>query len=125
MALKERMDVLIGEFADKIIGLMKEQLFGSMAGLVQAEAPVRRRPGRPVGSKSVKKRGPKGRRPGRPKKAKTAPTKTARKTVRKKRRNYPKCAFPGCRNNRFPRGGGYCGKHWRANKAGELATAKV
>ena len=125
MALKERMNALIGEFADKLVGLMQDQLFQSMASLGQAEAPVRRRRGRPAGSKSVKKPVRRGRRPGRPKKVKAAPTKAARKTVRKKRHNYPKCAYPGCNMNRFPRGGGYCGIHWRLFKAGEIAPAKV
>ena len=46
---------------------------------------------------------------------------TRRKT--KKPRNYPKCAFPGCNNNRFVRGGGYCGEHWHQHKAGKIGPA--
>lgn len=115
MALKERMNALIGEFAEKLVSLMKDQLFGSMASLGQAEVPVRRKRGRPAGSTSKKTRG---RKPGRPPKAAKASARPARKTVRKKRSNYPKCAFPGCKKNRFSRGGGYCGEHWRMQKAG-------
>lgn len=38
--------------------------------------------------------------------------------------NYPKCAFPGCANNRFVRGKGYCGEHWRQFEAGEIGPAE-
>lgn len=38
--------------------------------------------------------------------------------------NYPKCAFPGCSRNRFVRGKGYCGEHWRMFEAGEIGPAE-
>jgi hypothetical protein len=38
-------------------------------------------------------------------------------------RNYPKCAYPRCRRNRFVRGKGYCGKHWKMWLAGEIESA--
>ena len=38
-------------------------------------------------------------------------------------KNYPKCAFPKCNNNRFPRGEGFCGEHWRQWKAGKIKAA--
>lgn len=38
-------------------------------------------------------------------------------------KNYPKCAYPGCNNNRFPRGQGFCGEHWRLWKAGKIKSA--
>lgn len=38
--------------------------------------------------------------------------------------NYPKCAFPGCVRNRFVRGKGYCGEHWRMLEAGEIGPAE-
>lgn len=41
----------------------------------------------------------------------------------KKKRNYPKCAYPGCEKNRFPRGKGFCGEHWRQFKAREIKAA--
>jgi hypothetical protein len=46
-------------------------------------------------------------------------------TPRKKRvvKNYPKCALPGCEKNRFPRGKGYCGDHWKEWKAGKIPAA--
>ncbi len=44
---------------------------------------------------------------------------------RKKRivKNYPKCAYPNCNNNRFPRGKGFCGEHWRQWMSGEIEDA--
>lgn len=44
---------------------------------------------------------------------------------RKKRvvKNYPKCAYPGCNKNRFPRGKGFCGEHWREFKEGKIKDA--
>jgi uncharacterized Zn finger protein len=49
---------------------------------------------------------------------------TARKKGKKKKAaNYPKCAFPGCPKNRFPRGKGFCGEHFRMWLAGEIAAA--
>jgi hypothetical protein len=42
-----------------------------------------------------------------------------------KRRRHPKCAFPGCERNRFVRGHGYCGKHWKRWKRGELPDAEA
>jgi len=38
-------------------------------------------------------------------------------------RVHPKCAFPGCDRNRFVHGHGYCGKHWKRWKRGELPDA--
>lgn len=35
----------------------------------------------------------------------------------------PKCAFPDCERNRFVRGQGYCGKHWKKWKRGEIEGA--
>jgi len=49
------------------------------------------------------------------------------KPARKKRvvKNYPKCAFPGCENNRFPRGKGFCGEHWHQWEKGEIQDAST
>jgi hypothetical protein len=62
-----------------------------------------------------------------PKKVKAAKVKKAKKAgrPRKKRvvKNYPKCAHPGCNKNRFPRGKGYCGAHWRLWKEGKIPAA--
>ncbi len=38
-------------------------------------------------------------------------------------RNYPKCAYPDCEKNRFVRGKGFCGAHWRQFEAGEINDA--
>ena len=40
------------------------------------------------------------------------------------KRGYPKCAYPGCGENRFVRGKGFCGEHWKQWKAGEIESAE-
>jgi len=42
---------------------------------------------------------------------------------RAKRKKHLVCAYPGCDRNRFVRGHGYCGKHWKRWKRGELPDA--
>lgn len=37
-----------------------------------------------------------------------------------KKKDHPKCAYPGCTRNRFVRGHGYCSKHWRWWKKGKI-----
>ena len=86
-----------------------------------------RKPGRPAKAKP-------GRKPGRPPEAtakkaiaKTLPKKATKKTAKKtamtaanKKRsaNYPKCAIPGCGKNRYSKGNGMCGAHFKAAQAG-------
>ena len=79
----------------------------------KAKAKPKKKPGRP--KKAAAKRGP-----GRPKKKVVA-----KKAVKKKRvvKNYPKCAYPRCNKNRFPRGKGFCGDHWRQWKSGKIKDA--
>lgn len=50
----------------------------------------------------------------------------SRVSKKKKRvvKNYPKCAYPGCDKNRFPRGKGFCGEHWRDWQAGKIKDAE-
>jgi hypothetical protein len=38
-------------------------------------------------------------------------------------KNYPKCAYPKCNKNRFPRGKGFCGEHYRLWQAGKIKAA--
>ena len=48
--------------------------------------------------------------------AKKVAKKAAKAPARKKRKiNYPKCSVPGCGWNRFPRGKGMCGMHYKAS----------
>ena len=63
------------------------------------------------------------RKPGRPPKNKEADGATIK---HKKRvvKNYPKCAFPGCEKNRFPRGKGFCGDHFKEFEAGKIQSAE-
>ena len=70
-----------------------------------------------------KKRGPKA---GRKAKAVPKAAKAAAKPKAKKRvvKNYPKCAYPKCGKNRFPRGKGFCGEHFKAFEAGKIKAAK-
>jgi hypothetical protein len=41
-----------------------------------------------------------------------------------KTKNYPKCAYPKCEKNRFVRGKGFCGDHWRMWLAGKIKSAE-
>jgi hypothetical protein len=62
-----------------------------------------------------------GRKPGRPPKATAKKTtKKAVKTAANRKRsiNYPKCSVPGCGKNRYAKGNGMCGEHFKASKAG-------
>lgn len=43
----------------------------------------------------------------------------------KKKRNYPKCAFPSCEKNKFARGKGFCGEHWKEFMAGKIKAAEA
>ena len=64
-----------------------------------------------------------GKKPGR--KPKEATAKAAAKPAKKKRvvKNYPKCAYPKCNRNRFVRGKGFCGVHWKEWLAGKIKDA--
>lgn len=143
VALRNKLDGLMSRFTDDILGAIKEQILHSLTTLDEV-AGKPRRPGRPAAK--PKKRAGKKRGPGRPKKSKTmkkvarkpakkstrkAAKKPAKKPVKKttrkpakkvaqKKRPTPKCVHPGCNENRYPKGGGYCSKHWKAKQAGEL-----
>jgi hypothetical protein len=111
-------------FALSIIAAVKGASLQKLLALEGGAAPIvtaAKRRGRPPKAKP-------GRKPGRPAKAaarviaKTPgwkPTKkTAKAPTRKKRKiNYPKCSVPGCGKNRYARGNGMCGKHFKASKA--------
>lgn len=104
------------EFSKVIIAAVKsatlQELIALQAGAGAQKA--KRKPGRPRGLKVAKK------------KAKKVAKKAAAAPAKKKRvvKNYPKCAYPGCEKNRFPRGKGYCGDHWRLSLAGKLKGEK-
>jgi hypothetical protein len=70
----------------------------------------------PMSETMTEKRGP-----GRPRKVTIEDTSSKRKRVVK---NYPKCAYPGCTKNRFVRGKGFCGDHWRMWLAGKIKSAE-
>jgi len=125
-------------FARSIIAAVKgstlQELLAIRGSTEGAAAPKRR--GRPPKAKP-------GRKPGRPPKVttkvKTTVKKTAKKAAKKiakkaapkagqtsaktsanKKRsiNYPKCSVPGCCKNRYAKGNGMCGEHFKASKAG-------
>ena len=53
---------------------------------------------------------------------KKAAMKTAKKAImtsanKKRSANYPKCSVPGCGKNRYSRGNGMCGAHFKAAQA--------
>ena len=109
------------QFAMQIVEAVKKSSLQELIALQEA-APSKRR-GRKPGQKTkvgktTKKTGGK---PGRPKKA----TKEAAAPAKKKRvvKNYPKCAYPGCEKNRFVRGKGFCGEHFKLFQAGEIKAA--
>ncbi|MCP4680030.1 MAG: hypothetical protein GY854_31975 [Deltaproteobacteria bacterium] len=121
------------DFAMVVVGAVKsatlQELIALQAGGSVKAKPGRkpgRKPGPKPGRKPGRKPGPKpGRKPGR----KPGPKPKAQKIVeapKKKKRvvkNYPKCAYPRCTNNRFPRGKGFCGDHWRQFVAGKIKAA--
>jgi len=123
------------DFALTIVEAVKGSTLDELMAL-QGETPKRRgrKPGRP---KKKAKPGPKPKKKvGRPPKAKTATRKkpgpkpkaksaaTKKSAANKKRSiNYPKCAYPGCKNNRYARGKGFCGDHFKEFKAGKIAPA--
>ncbi len=110
-------------FARHLINALRDATVQDMAELQLDPAP--KRPEhfrRPVRTESPALGDPPTRQPT-PRFARPASTEPVRKP-RKKRTNYPKCAYPGCNNNRFPRGKGYCGEHWKKWKAGEIENAQ-
>ena len=122
-ALEKQIEEAANEFALKIVEAIKGATLQELMALQGAEGVVTA-PAAPV-----KRRG---RKPG-PKPKVKAETEEVTATVEKKidRRknrvvkNYPKCAYPGCNNNRFPRGKGFCGEHYRQFKAGKIKAASA
>ena len=99
------------EFSKVIIAAVKSATLQELMALQAAgvgASKARRKPGRPRGLKIAK--------------AKKVAKKATAAAPKKKRvvKNYPKCAYPGCEKNRFPRGKGYCGDHWRMSLAGKI-----
>jgi len=106
------------DFAATILAAVKDASLQELLAL-QVSAPTPRR-GRPP---TTKKRA--GRKPGRPPKggkktsAKVVAQKSTAPAKKKKRKiNFPKCSVPGCGKNRYARGNGMCGEHFKAAKAG-------
>ena len=114
ITLEKTIEKAAAEFAGQIISAVKTATLQDLI-VLQGGRAGRAKPGPKPGSR---------RKPGRKPRAKTAAKSTATKT-RKKRvvKNYPKCAFPRCNNNRFPRGKGFCGDHWRKWEQGKIKDA--
>jgi len=113
---KSKLEKAIAEaaqgFALQVIEAVKGATLQELIALQEGTAPKRR------GRKPGRKPGPK------PKAA--AKKKAAAKAPAKKKRvvkNYPKCAYPGCSKNRFPRGKGFCGEHWKLFESGKIKSA--
>jgi hypothetical protein len=122
--VKSNLEANIKEAADQfalvVVNAVKSATLQELIAL-QSEAVSASRA--KAGRRLRKKPGPKpGRKPGH-----KAAVKSALKPAKKKRivKNYPKCAYPGCNKNRFPRGKGYCGDHWRAWTAGKIKAASA
>ncbi|MFA5762946.1 MAG: hypothetical protein WC931_05160 [Bacilli bacterium] len=105
------------DFAKSIIDAVKQSSLQELLALQGGTAPVvagAKKRGRPPKTTARKR--------GRPPKAVAKPKtkKTAKKAVKapakKKRKiNYPKCSVPGCGKNRWARGNGMCGEHYKAS----------
>ncbi|MFA5762656.1 MAG: hypothetical protein WC931_03665 [Bacilli bacterium] len=117
-------------FAKRIIGAVKSSTLQELLA-IQGDsegATVPKRRGRPPKAASGKKRGRPPMAVAKPKAKKVAkkPVKKITKKVikkvvkapaKKKRKiNYPKCSVPGCGKNRYARGNGMCGEHFKASK---------
>lgn len=89
------------QFAIQVVEVVKSSTLQELLHL-QGEARSRSRRGRPLAAE---------------KDATTTATKV------KKFKNYPKCAYPKCNKNRFVRGKGFCGDHWRAWLEGKIKAA--
>ncbi|MDD5307045.1 MAG: hypothetical protein PHU25_06960 [Deltaproteobacteria bacterium] len=91
------------------------ELFGLEMGTTE---PRRAKPNR-AAEKNPPKRADK--KPDRaPKRAEAAaPAKKKKRVVK----DYPKCAYPGCDRNRFVRGRGFCGLHWKMWMDGRISDA--
>ncbi len=127
---KNSLEIAITEaaakFALEIVEAVKKASLQELIELQKSEEPTRRgrKPGpKPKGKPGPKPKGKPGRKPGRPKKV---VDEKAEKVARKKRvvKNYPKCAFPGCTKNRFVRGKGFCGDHWKQWKDGKIKSSE-
>jgi hypothetical protein len=118
--LEETIAKAAGRFALEILAAVKASSLQELMALSKGGAPAAEKPAK-RGRKPGRKPGPK---PKNVKKVKAAKVAKGAKP-RKKRvvKNYPKCAFPGCGKNRFPRGKGYCGDHWRQWKEGKIPAA--
>jgi hypothetical protein len=113
--LEETIAKAANRFALEILGAVKASSLQELMALSKGGAPA------------VEKKAKRGRKPKAVKAVKAGKAAKAAKATkpRKKRvvKNYPKCAFPGCDKNRFPRGKGYCGDHWRQWKEGKIPAA--
>jgi hypothetical protein len=130
--LEKSIENAANAFALEIVAAVKNATLQELIDLQGAEektAPKRgRKPGRKPGPKPGKRVGRKpGPKPGKKTGPKPDPTPGVKKKIvrltKKTRRNYPKCAFPGCKKNRFPRGEGFCGEHWRLWKSKKIKDA--
>ena len=104
--IENQIEEAAASFALQIIEAVKNATLQELMDLQDEAAPAAAQPRR-------------GRKPG--------PKPAAEKKVDGRRnrivKNYPKCAYPRCRRNRFPRGKGFCGEHWRAWQAGKIKSA--
>lgn len=110
--LEQAVEAAAQSFALEVIEAVKSATLQELIALQAGGTPKRR--GRPPGRK---KPGPKPQK----KVAAKAPAAKKKRVVK----NYPKCKAKGCNKNRFPRGKGYCGDHWRQFVLKEKPGEKV
>ena len=103
-------------FALSIIDAVKGATLQELLAMQGAATPGRKR-GRPPKTAVTVTAKKAGRKP-----AKPAAKKVAKAATKKKAKiNWPKCAVPGCGKNRYSRGNGMCGAHFKAAQAGATA----
>ena len=117
--LEKAISEAANDFALQIIEAVKASTLEELLALQGAEAPKRR--GRPPKSATEEEAPPRSGEKTRPSGQKSQSCQEGRQ---RKKRNYPKCAYPECKKNKFARGKGFCGEHAKMFEAGEIESAE-
>ena len=107
--LEKQIEAAAAQFALQIIEAVKSATLQELMALQESAEGVPKRRGRKPGPK--------------PAAEVAAPAKKVDGRKNRVVKNYPKCAYPKCNSNRFPRGEGFCGDHWRQWKDGKIKAA--